>query len=122
MTVTATVPSMWTGVTAVIEVELLKVTEVAGARAEVHRRSVGEVGAGQGDRRAARDGAAGGRDRGQGRRAPVPAVMVKLTFEMSKKMLLTQETRIRACVVGVFGIVTVCGAVVDGRAPRAGRR
>src|SRR5262245_16015232 len=33
--------------------------------------------------------------------------MVKLTFEMSKKTFPTQETRMRAWVVGVVGIVKV---------------
>src|SRR5437868_3090893 len=36
----------------------------------------------------------------------VPAVIVKLAFEISKKMLPTASTLTRACVVGVFGTVT----------------
>lgn len=35
-------------------------------------------------------------------------VIVKLAFEMSKKMLPTQVTRMRAWVVGVLGMVTDC--------------
>ena len=35
-------------------------------------------------------------------------MIVKLAFEMSKKMLPTQVTRMRAWVVGVLGMATDC--------------
>jgi hypothetical protein len=37
-----------------------------------------------------------------------PVEIVKLLFEMSKKMLFEQMACTRACVVGVFGTVTIC--------------
>ena len=54
VTVTSTAPALPAGEVAVICVALLTVNEAAAVTAELHRRGAGEVGAGDGDRRAAR--------------------------------------------------------------------
>ena len=123
VTVTETVPAAWAGVTAVIEVELLTVTE---GEATAPKSTVAPLTKPVPVRVTAVPPAmgpdVGATDDRVGAGGPPPGVMVKLAFEMSKKMLPTQATRTRAWVVGALGMVTasVPSLAVDA-ARRSGR-